>query len=148
MSMIPDALLNAYRGTRYTVETSPVGPIVLRVAEHSPRVDRLCQRLGRQSWVYVTACNPRSQVLAPAVNAARMQQLSRVLEARGLPFFPGAGLGEDPAWEPERSVLAVGVDRALALELGQQFEQYAVVYGELGEPAQLLTVPLGQSGDP
>jgi sugar phosphate isomerase/epimerase len=136
--MIPDELLSAYRSTRYTVGESPVGAFVLRVGERSALVDRLCRRLGRDAWAYITACNPRSQVLTPAENERRMAQLTSLLDARRLPYFFGAGMGEDADWAPEPSLLVLGADRELALELGRRFEQYAVVYGVLGEPAQLL----------
>ncbi|NLO80373.1 MAG: DUF3293 domain-containing protein [Xanthomonadaceae bacterium] len=136
--MLPPELLAAYRATRYVVDTSPIGRFVLRIGQPSAAADRLCRLLGQASWVYVTACNPRSRLLPPEENAARMAALERVLQAQGWRYFPGTGCGDDLNWPPEPSLLVPGVDRAQAVSLGRRFEQNAVVYGELGGPAQLL----------
>lgn len=120
------------------VDSSPLGPFILRIGAPSPAADRLCEQLGHRSWVYITACNPRSRVLTPQQNAARMAQLEQLLRAQGWQFFPGAGRGEDPSWAPEPSLFVPGIDRELALQLGRHFHQHAVVYGEQGGTAELL----------
>lgn len=138
--MIPAELLAAYRTTRYVVDDSPIGSFTLRIDAPAPIANRLCEMFGKQSWVYITACNPRSQALSPQENAARMAQLEAALRAHQLPFFAGKGIGEDPNWIPEPSLFVIGADRELSLKLGRRFEQFAVVYGELGGTAQLLEI--------
>lgn len=136
--MIPEPLRQAYLATRYRVDASPAGCFCIRIGAPSPEADRLCAAQGQTAWAFVTACNPRSQPLPPAQNAARMRMLETEVAALGLACYPGAGVGEDGDWPPEASLLIIGADRALARRLGQRFNQYAVVVGELGGIAELL----------
>ena len=61
-----------------------------------------------------------------------------MLEAAAHPLFDGWGRGEDLNWEPEQSLLALGVGKAQAIELGRRFGQNAVVWGTAGGLAELL----------
>src|SRR5689334_10913097 len=95
-----DTFLQPYLHTAYIVETEP--PIVLRIGERNAALHALLASRGVEEWAFVTAWNPRSQVLAPEENARRQQQLEAEL---AFPFLPGRGEGDDGNWLPERSVL-------------------------------------------
>src|SRR5438128_2677055 len=132
-----DALFAAYRNTSFFADTSP-GRLCLRVGRASPEIDALLAAYGVCTWAYVTGFNPGSILLPPEENENRHQRLARETERRGYTTFPGEGIGDDGQWPPERSLLILGIGRDDAIDLGREFGQRAVVYGEEGGPAVLL----------
>lgn len=52
--------------------------------------------------------------------------------------YPGEGIVDDRRRPPEPNLLILGVGKNDAVRLGQQFGQLAVVYGELGQEAELV----------
>ena len=53
-------------------------------------------------------------------------------------YFEGEGVGKDPSWKPEKSFLILGITKERAIELGNEYEQNAIVYGEINELPELL----------
>ena len=133
---LPEHLLQAYRNTRYCVQL-PLGEIVLRVGKHSPAVDALLHAHGLHVWVFITADNPGS-IRDEHGNPARRAQLRSHVQQLGLPSFLGRGIGDDPEWPAEESLLVLGLDAEEAIALGRQFGQLALLAGELGGPARLV----------
>ena len=131
-------LLRAYRETRFAA-TTPRGALTIRVGGSCTELDALCNEFSASSWTFITAWNPRSLPLPRSENDVRNDALLAALTSIGARVFGGEGIGADPTWPPERSFLALGVDRATALELGRRFEQFAVVWGQRGGAAELLT---------
>lgn len=132
-------LTQAYRETDYRVlgET----PMTLRIGEHSPALAALMARHGVAACAFITACNPRSQLLDEAENARRQQALAAELRARKLPCL--AGVGEHPrgGWPDEPSFLVLGLSRQAADELGQRYQQNAVVWCAADAVPELLLHP-------
>ena len=92
---------------------------------------------------YLTACNLYSQSLDDAANARRQAALVAALEQRGVPWQPGIGEHPINGWTGEPSVLALGVGREAAIELGREHRQHAVVWsGADGGPELLLLSPV------
>lgn len=52
--------------------------------------------------------------------------------------YEGHGVGEDPKWEPELSLLIIGITKIDAILLGKKFEQNAIVYGTINTLPELL----------
>ena len=104
----------------------------------APDLDALVRRDGGHCWAYLTASSPGGRTLSVAENQRRNRALRRRLEDTGATVLPGAGIGDDPGWPPEDSVLAVGLDRSTAAALGADFGQDAVVVGDLDTQAELL----------
>ena len=136
--MLTPELLRAYRATRYVART-PRGALTIRVDHSCTKLDALCNEFGASSWAFITAWNPRSLPLPRSENDVRNDALLAALTSIGARVFGGEGIGTDPTWPPERSFLALGVNRAAALELGRRFEQLAIVWGQRGGAAELLT---------
>ena len=143
MSVRPD-LWSAYLQTRYTVNDSPLGPFCILAGERNPKADEVCRSLSVSSWAYITASNPRSVPLCESENATRLENLMRELEAHALPYFEGKGINPDESWEPEESLFVPGISRALAIRLGSMFDQYAILFAELGNAAELIECPLAE----
>lgn len=134
------ALAEAYRRTVYTVDRDG-GFFAVRIGEKSEEVDALLQQHGQTSWAYITACNPRSEPLAPEENHRRQAELRNYLLTMDYSMFPGRGVGECAAWPPEESFLVIGIPREAAVRLGAMLEQIAIVVGEQGAAAELVCCP-------
>ncbi|MDP4130116.1 MAG: DUF3293 domain-containing protein [Bacteroidota bacterium] len=131
--MIEQELIEVYHRTQYRVFNTQ---IILQIGEHSSMLDTLLNQYHQQDWAFITACNPGSDPLPDEVNRLRHEQLK---EALGLySYFEGEGVGENPPWKPEQSLLIVGISRSKAIEIGNLFEQNAIVAGRIYLPAELL----------
>jgi uncharacterized protein DUF3293 len=144
---VPAAILRAaYLSTTYRVD-APSGPIALRVGEGNRSLDGLLRGIGRNTWAFVTACNPRSHPLPGWRNGARQRRLRALVQRLRYPALPGAGIGDDPDWPLEPSLLIIGIGRARACRLARLFGQNAIVAGRRGCAAELVwCVPVRDIG--
>ena len=125
-SVIPATMVTAYGETLFEAFATP--PFVLRIGEPNPHLAELCRRWRVTASAFVTACNPHSESLTDADNAARHAALRDELVRRGLPFVEGAGRHPDNGWPPEASCLVLGLELDEARELGARWQQNAVVW--------------------
>ena len=140
-SVLPVQLKRAYQDTTYIVYL-PDGPLSIRVGKRHPELDCLLAVHQCQTWVFLSAENPRSQALLPELNERRHRKLIDELRKQRVLFFEGSGVPDRPGWQPEKSVLVLGIDAAWILRHAVEFEQFAVVEGRIGEPARLSAIPL------
>src|SRR5690606_8273488 len=103
-----DRLMEAYRRTSFQAET-PVGHLAIRVGQACPPLDALLALDGAEEWAFITACNPGSVRLSDAENGARMRALHGTIAARGLIAFDGQGVPDCDDWQPEPSLLVLGL---------------------------------------
>lgn len=126
----------AYRATRYVV---PVLGLTLRVGQTHPDLDTVLRQHSATSWMFISACNPWSAAaLCRYENLALHQSLLDAIRTAGLTLFEGVGEADDGQWQAEPSALVLGVDEAAARQWGERFSQNAVLFGRVGESAQLL----------
>jgi hypothetical protein len=133
---VGDDLAASYRTTTFRV-LAPTGPIDLLVGRRCPDLDELLHREGVSCWAFLTAWSPGGRTLPVAENRRRNDLLLRRLRDTGVPVLPGCGIGTDPDWPPEDSLLAVGLDRPTAARLGAEFGQDAIVVGDRDASAEL-----------
>ena len=131
--MIEQELIEVYNRTLYRVFNTQ---IILQIGEHSSMLDALLNQYHQQDWAFITAYNPGSNPLPDEVNSFRHEQLKTALGLYS--YFEGEGVGENPPWKPERSLLIIGISRTKAIEIGNLFEQNAIVAGRIYLPAELL----------
>ena len=137
-----ERLAAAYRAAAYIVEPSGARPeFVIRCDERSAAVDRLLQQHGLCDWAFITACNPRSQILTAAENAGRMDRLRAAVRDLGHLCLPGSAADPMGHWPAEPSLLVLGIPEADAIRLAAEFDQHAILVGRLGEPARLVWNP-------
>ena len=130
-------LIASYRATCYEAQT-PHGLLRIRIGEPCADLHLLLEEQGATEWAFISAYNPHSRPLKHTENQARHRQLLMELATRGLTFFEGEGIPDEPGWEPERSVLILGISTETARSLAQRFDQNAIVAGRLGRPATLV----------
>jgi hypothetical protein len=136
-SSLDESLLKAYKQTTYAV---PSLKINIRIGEKCPLLDQLLQKLERRSWCFVTAWNPQSKLFSDEENKTRNHKLKEGLIQSGYIYYDGLGIGDDGQWPPEESILVIGINRLEALEIAKEWEQNAIVFGEIDEKASLILI--------
>jgi hypothetical protein len=76
----------------------------------------------------ITAANPFSTALSAAENRVRNEQMQYILELHDLRFGPSLGTNRAGNWM-EHGFIIWDVPETFVLNLGQQFDQNAIVYG-------------------
>ncbi len=130
-----DELIQAYSETDFKVYDPA---IVIKVGEVNPELNQLLSVNNCTEWAYITAWNPYSEVTSKELNEQRNLQLRNDLDKYLV--FDGEGEGSDPAWEPEKSFLILGIDRNTTIEIGKKYKQNAIVLGVFNQPAELLWI--------
>ena len=126
MTEIPATTISAYLETDYCVSAKQ--PFILRAEVFSEPLAKLYRLHKVDCAVFVTACNPLSQVIAGDENAARQTKLADELKQRGLVYFGGTGKHPSGGWPEEPSYLALGLSLEAAKALGQKYGQNAVLW--------------------
>lgn len=128
-------LLALYRRTHYDVDLPQGGTATLRIGAPPPA--DIAAWIGADACaIYLTACNPRSQVLPPERNAARMAELRDALGKIGARWLEGRGGIPGQDWS-EPSLLVAGVAPDAADRLARAFGQNASVRIAVSAPACL-----------
>jgi hypothetical protein len=130
-------LEQVYRSTHYVVRRGG-GDLVIVIGTLCPALDELIKDRGSTSWAFLTAWNPYSRQLSGEENALRQNTLFEKLGSLGLSFLHGAGQDPLGKWPPEESVLIIGAELETAVPLAKEFQQNAIVFGRIGEPAELI----------
>ena len=133
---IHPAIARAYSQTHYGVRAA--SRFSLRIGRHSAPLQALNSAQGVSCSVYITACNPYSQAVTAAQNAARHAALLRVLRRQGLAWLTGVGRHLAGNWPGERSVLVLGLGLDAAGVLGIAFRQNAIVWNDADAVPQLV----------
>ena len=137
--------IQGYLTTTYTLEGGSQ-TIGLRIGVESAQAQAWMAAGGVSRLAFISAENPRSEVLTKQENAERMQQMAERLRESNLRFWPAAGVPDSTDWEVERAFF-VECDLAAALRLAAEFEQNAIVMVESGLcPALVICRNLVTSG--
>ena len=123
MNSIPPEMWESYRRTEYRVGA----PLNLTLW-----VDQKAIGLPDVPWAYITAWNPRSVPQTDAVNRKKQSELEARLNSMDVRHIFCAASDSTQAWPDEEGVVALGLEREVALELGREFDQNAILVG-LGE---------------
>jgi hypothetical protein len=129
-------LIEAYENADYAIFVEP--PLILKVGEHSSRLDELMQAEGTGTAAYVTAANPHSVRRSAAENNAANEALENLIGASGYPWRAGEGRDPDGRWPAERGFLIFGIYKNNAELLGRLFKQNAIVFIELEKAPELV----------
>jgi hypothetical protein len=127
----------AYLRTTYRV-TGPSGPVDIRIGVHNSALDRLLETHQVREWAFVTASNPRSRACSQSENSRRNAGLEQDLQKAGLQYLPGSGVPDEPGWKAEHSFLVLGITKSVALAMAKRRGQVAIVWGTLGNAAELV----------
>ena len=126
-------LLEAYKNTKYKVFELD---LVIEIDKINDNLNQLLKKYSSTEWAFITAFNPYSKVLTQDENIERHNGLKEL--TNGYIIFEGHGVGEDPTWEPELSLLIIGITKEDAILIGNRFEQNAIVIGKVNSAPELL----------
>lgn len=123
-----DSLVKAYQQAIYSVDGTD-GTFELRVGERSSSLILLLSQAQVESWAYITAENPGSELLTAEQNMQRTQSLESQLKKEGYHYLRGEGRSPENSWPPEKSFLILGISETEAVQLAQAFGQKALLIG-------------------
>ena len=123
---LPESLISAYRATRYRVFANP--DFELAVGQRSNALADLYRTHAVSSAAFLTAWNPEGNLQNETANREAFALLLERVASLSVKVI--AGFGEDPdgAWAGEESLLALGLSREAACEIGVEFRQNAIVW--------------------
>lgn len=102
----------------------PSGRVIVRAAPPGTVTGAFPAHVRRHLHV-ITACNPYSQVLDPADNAARNARLAADLDAAGIPRVAAVGRAADRSWS-EPSFALLDAEEEAVLDHADRYDQHAV----------------------
>jgi len=131
-------LIPAFRDTRYLVICDKIAsePLVLRI-DHQLPPELIAYYPQLTSWCFITAWNPLPEILSDSENHKRNRTLQDHLDQLDLEYLYGYGESADQKWR-EDSFWVMNISREKAQELGAQYGQLAIVYGEKDGVAELV----------
>ena len=123
-------LVQAFLETHYRVhhDDPDVPPLTLRVGQASAGLTALHQSHGVDCSAFLTAYNPFARQVDDTSNLKRQEDLKQELSSRSLMFLSGEGQHPANGWEPEPSVLVLGLSLEAAKVMGLKYEQAAIVW--------------------
>ncbi|MEK7434290.1 MAG: DUF3293 domain-containing protein [Cyanobacteriota bacterium] len=131
---IEDKLLHFYYKTDYIIFKPK---IIINIDKKTPKVDKILKKVEKNSWAYITAYNPMSILKTEEENLIAQKNLIKEIEKEFI-FFEGEGKGENSEWKPEKSILIIGISKENAIEIGNKYNQKAIVFGYLNQKAKLI----------
>ncbi len=126
-STLSEELVGKYLAAQYQawIDTSVV---TLQIGCQSAPLAALLQATGNRSAVYVTACNPASEVATSQENQSAMARLYERLACYSNHIYRGTGIDPSGEWPAEESLLTLGIDLSIAKKIGDEFGQNAIVW--------------------
>lgn len=123
-------LLIGYLTTTYKLEDGSQ-TIGLRIGVDSEQAQAWMVAGSVSRLAFISAENPRSEILTKQENAALVLQMADRLRDSWLRSWPAAGVPAGSDWDVERGFF-VECDLAAAMRLAAEFEQNAIVMVERG----------------
>lgn len=124
-----------YKKAQYTVFTP--SPIAFRVNQICPEIDQVMMKAKVTEAAFLTAWNPRSELMEKQVNDLAQNQLQNEFIEGSLPYLFGYGQDPQGTWK-EESFLVLGIEREWACAMGKKYGQNAIVWLEIGQEPQLI----------
>jgi hypothetical protein len=137
LNTLPSHLLEPYLSTNYNVFFKNK-IITLNVGIVSLAMDALLKELDAISYSFQTAWNPYSELKSIEINTNKNLELEKNLQLENYRYLFGKGESVDGDWF-EDSLCILNIQKEKAIELGNKFNQYAILYGEVNKPPQLFS---------
>lgn len=126
-SNLPAKLVLDYAVAHYHVRIG-TSSITLLIGQHCPPLAALLRQRGCRDALYITACNPGSQILSAAKNQLANQHLQEQLAQYSRFIYPGESIDLGGVWPAEAGFLALGLELTTAKRTAREFGQNAIVW--------------------
>jgi hypothetical protein len=130
-------LREAYLATDFLFEANGEQHTV-RIGEINAKLYELLIQHDVQGAAFITACNPASVQLTALANQLAMHALKNEAALVQYHVFTGQGQARDGNWEPEASLMVMGIPREQAEALGRCYGQNAIVWIEQSGMPKLI----------
>jgi len=110
----------------------------IKLDELNPVIDALLKDIDIKEWGFITGFNPQSIPHCKEENNSFNENLFNDLE--GYKLLEGEGGDVSGEWGIENSFLVLGINKNDLIKLGKEYDQKAVIYGEIGKKAELLFI--------
>lgn len=134
-SKISDNLIEAYLATNFHVNVKE--EFILNVGHFSRPLSDLHKSHECDTSAIITALNPLGVVQSDEENKKKNRTLKRIAEER-YAVIEAAGVDPKGEWPAEASFLILGISRHDAMDLGQRFQQNAIVFNEDTVPELIM----------
>ncbi|MDX1957047.1 MAG: DUF3293 domain-containing protein [Leptospiraceae bacterium] len=111
--------------------------VTLRINQINEELDRILEADSFSTYSFITANNPKSMRLKSSENKQRNLELEKILIDKQFIYYSGLGYSQDMAWK-EESFCIFGISLIDAKELGSQFGQNAILFGEIKKYPELV----------
>ena len=137
VSDVSEELIAAYLKTEYWV-TEISRPFKFMLNRDSSDLLRLLGDVGCSTAAFISGYNPYSTRHSEDFNEKAHNRLRCSLEKHAIDIVEGFGRDPDKMWPEEKSILAIGISRECATEIGMSFHQTAIIWIEQGLNPRLI----------
>ncbi|MGB0866168.1 MAG: DUF3293 domain-containing protein [Granulosicoccaceae bacterium] len=130
-------LAQAYRATTYQLTVNGQ-QVPVRIGEPAGEMAVHLPQVNAQSWAFITAWNPHSNILSAPENARRNARLFQQLAAKA--YAPAIAIPDSTDWPREPGFVVFDIPLTELLALAETHEQHAVVVGQNGGAPELIWV--------
>ncbi|NRA37756.1 MAG: DUF3293 domain-containing protein [Planctomycetes bacterium] len=149
--MNKEEFIRAYTATTYSFSVdAEIGSSVAKdkdndirwnnfhIGECNQALNDLLQKHHVLAWAILSAFNPYSETIPLTENLHREHKLLTQLNSTSYLIYAAQGKDDNDLWPPEPSLLILGIQPNLACQLAQEYQQNAIIIGQLNTPAELL----------
>lgn len=134
-------LEQAYRDALYSVQAGVHRPC-FRIGLYNAQAEAQLSRAAGpfQAWAIITPCNPGSVALCAHENAARLENLRHWLAQQGYRWLDSSNHDAHGPWPDEPGMLVLDIPLTVAISLGRELGQLALVVARRGAAPELVWV--------
>jgi hypothetical protein len=135
---IDQSLLKAYQLTSFRLLNSQ---ILIKIDALNPDLDSFLIDNNAFQWIYISADNPQSNLVAPAINQKNRERLLQYCKNHKIRYWPGLAVPATNEWPAEENLLLLDIPPKVGDQLAIKFDQKAYLHGQLNRPAHLKIMP-------
>ena len=135
VSEISNELIDAYLSTNFHVYAEE--EFMLNVGHFSKPLSELHKSHACDTSAVITAWNPLGVAQSDEANKKQNDTLKKIAQER-YTVIDAAGVDPKGEWPPEASFIILGISRYDAMELGQRFQQNAIIFNEGAVPELVM----------
>lgn len=126
-----------YKEALYRITNLP--HLMIQPGFKNPSIDVLLRKYQVNRGAILTPYNPKSMKLSIEENEARLLLFKNQLLTLGLPYLDTVSSDQQGDWL-EYGVLILGIDLIKAREIGQKYEQNALIYMQLNSAPEVIWI--------
>ena len=128
--------LESYKNANYHIYDKP--PFILKIDNKGVELEKLFEKFNVKQAAIITAFNPMSVETDISINKQKNNELKSDLIAENFSYVAAEGVCPNNKWPGEESYLILGITLASAKNLGNKFNQNAIVWIDSAYTPQLI----------